>query len=318
MMNETDICKVAVVGAGYMAKEHILAFQDIEGVEIVGITSRTRKRAEEVADSFNIQNVCDSVSELYVKTKADLVVVSVPELSANKVSKACFEFPWTVLLEKPAGYNLQDAKDILTCAQMKNSNAYVALNRRHYSSTRIALNGLSDNENARWIYVQDQQDQVVAQSSGQPKEVVDNWMYANSVHVIDYFKLFGRGEIKSVEQIVPWSPQSPWLVVAKIIFDSGDVGLYEGIWCGPGPWSVSISTTEKRWEMRPLEQVRCQNAGERTVESLELHEWDQQFKPGLRLQAQEAVLAAAGKENNLPTLQDAFDSMKLVNSIFKV
>jgi len=317
-MSEADTCKVAIVGAGYMSREHIPAFQDIAGVEVLGITSRTRSRAEELAKKFHIPNVFDSISKMYEKTKADLVVISVPEISANIVSKTCFEYPWTVLLEKPAGYNLQDAEDILSSAKKKNSRVYVALNRRHYSSTRTALEGLSNNEGARWIYIQDQEDLTAALKSGQPQEVVDNWMYANSIHVIDYFNLFGRGNIVSVEPFIPWNPEAPWMVAAKISFDSGDIGIYEGVWDGPGPWSVSISTPKKRWEMRPLEQVSCQNAGERTVENLEVHEWDQKFKPGLRLQAQESVLAAMGKENNLPTLQDAFETMKLVNCIFNV
>jgi len=317
-MNEADTCKVAIVGAGYMSREHIPAFQDIAGVEVVGITSRTRSRAEELAKDFRMPAVFNSISEMYENTKADLVVVSVPELSTNHVSKECFEFPWKILLEKPAGYNLQDAEDILSCAKEKGRHVYVALNRRHYSSTRSTLEGLSKNDGSRWIHVQDQEDQTTALAAGQPQEVVDFWMYANSVHVIDYFNLFGRGNIVSVEPIIPWSPTAPWMVLAKISFDSGDIGIYEGVWNGPGPWSVSVNTPEKRWEMRPLEQVSCQNAGERTVENLELHVWDQKFKPGLRLQAQEAVLATMEKDNNLPTLQDAFESMKLVNSIFNV
>jgi len=317
-MTQEKNCKVAVVGAGYMAREHIRAFADIPNVSVVGITSRTKARAESLAAEYHIPHVFDSVDELYEKTKADLVVVCVPELEANPVSRSCFEFPWVALLEKPAGYNLNDAKDIQDAANQKGRRVFVALNRRYYSSTRSVLADIENVSGPRFIHVLDQEDQVRALEAGQPKKVVDHWMYANSIHIADYLNLFGRGKVLSVEQIVPWNSQEPWVVVAKVNFESGDVGLYEGVWNAPGPWSVSINTRGRRWEMRPLEQLAHQSAGQRKAEMVEPHPWDTQFKPGLRLQALQAVKEVFGEKTDLPTLQDSLESMKLVNQIFGV
>ena len=315
-MDTREQCVVAVVGAGYMAREHIRAFQDIPNVKIAGITSRTRARAEALASEFNIPFVCSSVDELYTKTQASLVVVTVPELAANSVIRACIEHPWSLLVEKPAGYNLADAEDIESAARSKNSRVYVAFNRRFYSSTRKVLLDLKTADEPRFIHVQDQEDQKRALQAGQPQLVVENWMYANSIHVIDYFTLFGRGEITAVEPVVAWNPKTPWVVLAKIHFASGDIGLYEGIWNGPGPWSVSINMPSKRWEMRPLEQAAYQLAGQRKLEPVEPHGWDQQFKPGLRLMAEQAATVAQGRPTELPTLIDSLKSMRLIKSIF--
>src|SRR5439155_9676976 len=122
--------------------------------------------------------------------------------------------------------------------------------------------------------VQDQEDQARALAAGQPPRVVENWMYANSIHVIDYFLMFGRGKLKAAQPVLRWNPKQPGVVVAGIEFDSGDTGLYEGIWDGPGPWAVSIATREKRWEMRPLEQAAFQLAGQRRLEPVVVHPWD--------------------------------------------
>jgi len=317
IISETT-CRVAIVGAGYMAREHIRALQDVPGVQIMGIHSRTRARVEEMAAQFSIPTVCNSVSELYDITQAHLLIVTVPELAMNVVSRACFEYPWTVLLEKPAGYNLADAEEIELAARAKNRRVFVALNRRHYSSTQTVLNDLKELPGQRFIRVQDQEDQIRALQAGQPKTVVDNWMYANSIHLIDYFLMLGRGEICAVEPIIPWNPDEPRFVVAKVSFDSGDVGLYEGIWSGPGPWAISINTRDKRWEMRPLEQAAFQIAGQRKLEAVESHPWDTQFKPGLRLQAEKAVAAAKGEMTDLPNLQNAMESMRLVEAIFRL
>jgi len=311
-----EICRVAIIGAGYTGREHIRAFADVSGAVIAGIHSRTRSRAEALAKEYNIQLICDSVSELYEKTKADLVVVAVPELSMRAVSTVCFGYPWTVLLEKPAGYNIVDAQAIKEAAQRKNRRVLVALNRRFYSSTQVVKDDISSLDSTRFIKVQDQQDQKAALASGQPQIVVDNWMYANSIHLVDYFRMFGRGKIVRVDPVVPWDPGQPGIVVAKIMFNSGDIGVYEGIWNGPGPWAVTINTPLKRWELRPLEQLSFQNRGERKTQLVKQHLWDQTFKPGFRLQAKHAVLAALGKESESTTLAEAFDSMLLVQNIF--
>ena len=269
-----------------------------------------------MAAQFGIPAVCASVTELHDITKADLVVVTVPELAMNAVSRACFEYPWTILLEKPAGYNFADAVDIEAAARSRNCRVFVAFNRRYYSSTQTVLSDLKKLTGQRFIRVQDQQDQMSALQAGQPKTVVDNWMYANSIHVIDYFLMLGRGKICAVESIIPWNPDEPRYVLAKVSFDSGDVGLYEGIWSGPGPWAVSVNTLDKRWEMRPLEQATFQIAGQRKIKVVESHPWDTKFKPGLRLQAEKAVAAAKGDVNDLPTLQNAKGSVRLVKDIF--
>jgi predicted dehydrogenase len=311
-----SICKVAIVGAGYMAREHIRAFQDVPGVRIVGIYSRSRSRAESLAKEFHLPNVCSSISELFQETAANLVVVAVPELSVSEVCCACFEYPWTVLIEKPAGYNMADAEGIESAARAKSRRAYVALNRRHYGSTRALVADLPNLPGPRLIKVQDQESAAAALQAGQPKLVVENWMYANSIHLIDFFVLLGRGKITEVEPVIRWDPQHPRYVAARVSFDSGDVGLYEAIWDGPGPWAVSVNTPEKRWEMRPLEKASYQLSGKRMLESVEDDVWDTQFKPGLRRQAELAVLAAFGQPTELPTLQDALVSMRLIQAIY--
>jgi predicted dehydrogenase len=222
------------------------------------------------------------------------------------------------LIEKPAGYNVADAEEICSIAQTKNRRGFVALNRRFYSSTRAALADLQANPGRRFIQVLDQEDPKRALQAGQPSLVVDNWMYANSIHMVDYLRLFGRGKITVVEPVVRWDPDKPSVVVAKIEFDSGDIGLYEGIWNGPGPWSVCVNTPEKRWELRPVEQAAFQVAGQRKLEPVMQHASDQQFKPGLRMQAVHAIAAALGKPTDLPTLGDALETMRLTRAIFGI
>jgi hypothetical protein len=191
----------------------------------------------------------------------------------------------------------------------------VALNRRFLAATLQAKAELAETSAARFIKVQDQQNQSVARGSGHPMEVVRNYMYANSIHTIDYLRVFGRGSITSVDPVLPWDPEHPGAVVCRIAYDSGDVGLYEGMWHAPGPWAVSVTIPGKRWEMRPLEQLTTQELGH-PPRSAEPSPWDTNFKPGFRLQAEAAVASACGRASHAVSLADAVETMRLIARIF--
>ena len=183
---------VAVVGAGSMAREHIRAFNALAGVKVGGIHSRMRDRAASLAAEFGIPElVCDYfVAES--DTGADLVVVAVPELAANTVAKSlCSD--WAVLLEKPAGYDLADAQDIAAAAARPPSHGR-AQSRSIPAPWRCGP--MSKPAEQRFVHVQDQQSFAEARRYKHPEPVVDKFMYANSIHVIDLIPALCRGAVR--------------------------------------------------------------------------------------------------------------------------
>ncbi len=300
-----------------MAAAHAAAFADVPGVELLGIQSRTRARAERLAREAGIASIADSVAELHERTAADIVVVTVPPTEIEEVALACLEHPWTVLLEKPPGLDLAEAETIAAAAASRTQPVLVALNRRFLSSTRTVLEDVSPSGPPRYIRVVDQESLEEARALGHPEPVVRRWMYANAIHLVDFLSLFGRGGIESVERVLPWDFREPAVVLAAIRFESGDIGVYEGTWNGPGPWGVVVATSEKRWELRPLEEAAYQLAGERRLVSIPSHAWDREFKPGLRLQAEHAVAATRGGRCEVPTIGDSLRTMQLVEAIFR-
>jgi predicted dehydrogenase len=267
---------------------------------------------------LGVPGVYDSVAEMFETTHAELVIIAVREPFIASVSNDCFAFPWTVLLEKPPGINLEVSEGIFAAAKAKGRKVLVGLNRRFLSSTRVVLADLAQAEGPRFIKVQDQQDPQVALAGGHSQMAVDNWMYCNSIHMIDYFMMFGRGKVKNVTPVFPWEPVNPWIVASKIEFDSGDTGLYEAIWDGPGPLAVTVSTGKKRWEMCPPERATFQIAGNRTVVEMPTHQWDQEYKPGFRLQAEMVKAAVLGEPSESPSLKEALETMRLINSIYRL
>lgn len=317
-MDEKSCISVAIIGSGYMAQEHAKAFQDIPEVWCKGVFSRTIDHTHTFAKDRNIPEVAKSIDELYEKTKADLVIIAVPELAINAVTDEVFKYPWTVFMEKPPGYNLSDAEAIFHKAKVAKAEVYVALNRRFLSSTRFLLNQIIDN-GPLFIHIQDQQSQKIACEIGHPEKVVQNWMYANSIHLIDYLTFLNPSKITTVTSVKRWHSEGEnSVVVAYIEYADGSCGLYECIWNGPGPWAVTVTTPAQRIELRPLEQAKIQFAGQRTMEFIDPSPWDTLFKPGIRLQAEEMIKIVRGQPGSVPTLNDALITMKLINQIYGV
>ncbi len=307
--------KVVFIGAGNMTSEHAKAFVHYPEVLISGFTSKTMDKASKLAIEYKTK-AYETITEMYEATKADVVIVSVPELATRKVLHECFKFPWKVLCEKPVGYDLDDAKNIFDEMTKSGREVYVALNRRHYGSVRTLLEKLQKQKGRRYIHIHDQEDQIAALKAGRPEAVVKNWMYANSIHMIDFFSFLGRGEITDVQRVIPYNWDKPDHVLVKISYSSGDVGIYEAVWNRPGPWFTVVTTDDARWEMRPIEQLACQVYGTRKLEPVPGSELDTQFKPGLSVQAGEMLKVLRGEKHVLPTLQEAMKTMELVSRIY--
>jgi len=315
-MVSTSPLRVAVIGAGYMAAEHLRAFAACPVVQLVGVHSRSTARAEALAQAYPGVAVFPSIQALYAHTTADLVVIAVPELACRAVCEEAFHHPWTLLIEKPVGHTLAEARLIEQLAIAHGARAYVALNRRFYGSTLQLQQALQGIEAPRVVTILDQEDAAGALAAGQPPEVVRNWMFANSIHLIDYFSQLCRGDHVSTQVLTPWDPAAAGPVIAQLQFSSGDLGLYQAVWNAPGPWSVAVSTPPLRAELRPIEQLSLQRARSRMTELQPADPLDQQFKPGLLRQAQAAIQAARGDATTLPSLAEAMHSMALVASIY--
>ena len=309
--------RVAIIGAGAIAAEHLRAFQAQPGVQLTAIHSRTPAKAMRLAEDFSIGHVSNSIDELYAVGKPDLVVVAVTIPATRQTCLDCLEHDAVLLVEKPLGLNLPECEEIVARASEMRRSGYVAFNRRHYASTQWVQDGLAALAGPRFIRIEDQEDPEAAARDGHAKEVVEHWMYANSIHMIDMARQFGRGNISRVSQIRPYAGTSePLAIVAEVQFESGDVALYECIWNAQGPWAVTVHTRERRYEMRPVEGALYQTREDRTRHPIPEAELDKTYKPGFFRQARAAVSAVRGEAHGLATFSDALETARLTHQIF--
>src|SRR5260370_23864475 len=110
--------RLAILGAGAMAREHIKAFLDVPGISTEGIWNRTRNKAEMLAQQFGVPVVANNVGDLYARTRADLAIVAVYETPINPIMKQALSHPWAILMGKTLRLHLEEGEEIAAAAKM--------------------------------------------------------------------------------------------------------------------------------------------------------------------------------------------------------
>lgn len=309
--------KICFVGAGRMTKEHLKVFSKIKNIKIAGITSRTIKKAKILQKNYPELIIYKSLNKMLLDLKPDGVVVSVSENSLKKLCRILFKFKCALLIEKPIGCNIRQNLNILSqMKKYKKKNCYVALNRRFFDSTLKLVDELKKDRGKRTIYINDQQYNLQSIYPHKEKIVIKNMMYANSVHLLDYINILGRGKIKTVQTNISKEKKQSFLC-SNIIMTSGDKVNYNAIWNTPGRWGIRIFTDNFFYELSPLETLKIFDLKKLKTKKFKNGLNDINFKPGFMLQAIDFVKMIKKKSHSLIDIEDNFNTTKLINKIYE-
>lgn len=307
--------KIGVVGAGAIAREHIKALEDNANTEVVGIVSKNHHSAFVLANEFKTLSF-SSVHDMATRSDLDGLVIAVNIPNTADVIKDCCNITHNILVEKPVALDFREATFLEAYVKKQaSSNIYVAHNRRFYSATNILRKKLFDIQNPRTVFITDQQDPIEAvKVYGENPIVANNYMFANSIHLVDYLRHFCRGNIIDVQIISPFLGNIEHIINSMIIFDSGDIAYYKCAWCGPGPWSFEVYSGEDYFECRPLEKLTQRSRYSRKDNLLSDDEGS--LKAGFSMQLSEFVAACRNESNDLVTITESVEIMSLISRIF--
>jgi predicted dehydrogenase len=132
-----------IVGAGGIVRAAHLPAYAQAGFAVAGITNRTRRKAEALAAEYTIPHVYDSLSQAISEGPSDVVFdVALP---AAMHAEVLMQIPRgsTVLLQKPMGENIEQARQILKTCQERNLTAAVNFQLR-FAPFVIAARDLID------------------------------------------------------------------------------------------------------------------------------------------------------------------------------
>src|SRR5882672_2461626 len=98
MPEAPDQYGIGIIGAGFIVRDcHLVAYAQA-GFRVVGITSRTRQTAEEVAAARQVSRVHDSIESLLADPEVDILDVAVPPAVQPGVIRRILDSP-----RKPRG-----------------------------------------------------------------------------------------------------------------------------------------------------------------------------------------------------------------------
>jgi len=252
--------KVAFYGVGITGIEHVKAFQRTGLYQIVCVSSRSKEKSENTARQLGVPFVSD-IDDIYRKYAPAILVICVPPTAVLEVIRKALQHPWEILVEKPAGITLAESTTIFDLYKSRKypSDVWVGMNRRMLPSTLIAKELLdkfrSENKIAMQISIIDQQDTASAKNYGHPEIVIQNWHFANSVHLVDLAMSFLRN-YPSVAKITKEEFGEGEIVTAKLKNGNGDSIEYKAYWNIPAPWSLEIITDVGWIKQSPIEQLR--------------------------------------------------------------
>ena len=125
--------RVAIVGCGKIADQHLLAIDRIEGCSVVAVSDQEPLMAKQLAERFHVDRCFESVTEMLSECRPDVVHITTPPQSHVALARQCIEAGVHVYVEKPFTVTSLEAQHLFNLASVRG----VALTAGHnYQFTR--------------------------------------------------------------------------------------------------------------------------------------------------------------------------------------
>lgn len=279
-----------LIGAGYMAVEYAKALQGMNiQFKVVGRGIKSAMNFEKktglAVQTGGVNNFLEQTKELPF---AAIIAVSVEQL-ATATLLLLKKGVKRILVEKPAGLNLEELEELNYETKKQKADIFVAYNRRFYASSLKAKEIIDEDGGVTSFNFEFTEWSHIIKDLKKPDIVKKNWFLANSTHVIDLAFFLG-GVPKEIKCYttggLSWHPTASIFCGAGVT-EQGSLFSYHSNWEAPGRWGVEILTRRHRLSFKPLEHLYIQKIGALNYEKVILDDkLDRDFKPGLYRQVE--------------------------------
>ena len=111
--------KVAIIGCGKIADDHLQQIQRISGCDVVAACDLELLMATQLCDRFQIAHAFSDVAEMLRTCLPDVVHITTPPLSHLALGMQCLDAGCHVYIEKPFALNESETQTILAFAERK-------------------------------------------------------------------------------------------------------------------------------------------------------------------------------------------------------
>jgi predicted dehydrogenase len=111
--------RLAIIGCGKIADQHLLAFRRIGGCEVVALCDRELLMANQLGERFGVTACFAEAAEMLRTAKPDVVHITTPPQGHFSLAKLCLEAGAHVYLEKPFTVTAPEAEELIRRAETK-------------------------------------------------------------------------------------------------------------------------------------------------------------------------------------------------------
>ena len=105
--------KIAIVGCGKIADDHVHAIRRVPDCEIVALCDRESLMALQLGERFGISACFSDLHEMLRATAPDVVHITTPPQSHFSVARQCLESGCHVYVEKPFTLYASEAEELI-------------------------------------------------------------------------------------------------------------------------------------------------------------------------------------------------------------
>ncbi len=109
--------RIAIIGCGKIADDHVQAIQRISDCEIVAVCDREPLMAKQLGERFGVPECFTDLKEMLRVTKPDVVHITTPPQSHYSIGKQCLEAGSHVYLEKPFTITADSAESLIQLSE---------------------------------------------------------------------------------------------------------------------------------------------------------------------------------------------------------
>src|SRR5437016_284519 len=120
--------KIAIVGCGKVADQHVAAIHRIPECEIVSVCDWEPLMAKQLGQRFGIAGCFSDLKEMLHAVSPDIVHITTPPRSHYSIAKQCLESGSHVYLEKPFTVTASETASFIVLAQNRGLNITVGHN----------------------------------------------------------------------------------------------------------------------------------------------------------------------------------------------
>src|SRR6266516_196192 len=111
--------KIAIVGCGKVADQHMYAIHRIPDCEIVALCDRELLMAKQLGERFGISKCFSDLQEMLQANQPDIVHITTPPQSHYLLAKQCLESGCHVYVEKPFTLYTSEAEQLIALAERR-------------------------------------------------------------------------------------------------------------------------------------------------------------------------------------------------------